>query len=130
MLRDLAPILGRRLSVGVVPEWHGRWPLAAHPDYCRLVLEGAEELLLHGYFHQRQRGRGPTSLLTDRSDEMNGLDPEETRRTIENDERDRKSLNRCSPPVRMSKSTSRVPLGAWMASYKDRSNALRAGVIQ
>jgi hypothetical protein len=87
MLRDLAPILGRRLSVGVVPDWHGRWPLAAHPDYCRLVLEGAEELLLHGYFHQRQRGRGPTSLLTDRSDEMNGLDPEETRRTIERGQR-------------------------------------------
>jgi len=83
MIRDLAPVLGRRLSFGVVPNWHGEWPLAAHPDYCRLLLEGAEELLLHGYFHQRQRGRGPISVLTGSSDEMNGLDPEETRRTIE-----------------------------------------------
>jgi Uncharacterized protein conserved in bacteria (DUF2334) len=87
MLRDLAPLLGRRLSFGVVPDWHGKWPLAAHPDYCRLVREGAEELLLHGYFHQRHRGRGPVSVLTDRSDEMNGLNPEETRRTIERGQR-------------------------------------------
>ena len=87
VIRDLAPLLGRRLSVGVVPDWHGRWPLTAHPGYCRLIREGAEELLLHGYFHQRQRGRGPISVLTDSSDEMNGLDPEETRRTIERGQR-------------------------------------------
>jgi peptidoglycan/xylan/chitin deacetylase (PgdA/CDA1 family) len=83
MMQDLAPILGRRLSFGVVPNWRGEWPLAAHPDYCRLIQEGSEELLLHGYFHQRQRGRGPIALLTDSCDEMNGLDLEETRRTIE-----------------------------------------------
>jgi hypothetical protein len=83
MLRDLAPLVGRRLSLAVVPDWHGRWPLTAYPEYCRLIREGAEELLLHGYFHRRRRGRGPVSLLTDRADEMNGLDPEDTRRTIE-----------------------------------------------
>jgi peptidoglycan/xylan/chitin deacetylase (PgdA/CDA1 family) len=82
MLRDLAPIVGRRLSFAVVPNWHGQWPLASHPDYCRLVSEGAEELLLHGYLHRRQRGWGPTTLLTGSSDEMNGLDPEDTRRTL------------------------------------------------
>ena len=82
MIRDLAPLLGRRLSIGVVPNWHGKWPLAEHPDYCRLVQEASEELLLHGYFHQRQRGWGPITLLTESSDEMNGLDPEETRRTL------------------------------------------------
>ena len=87
MIRDLAPLLGRRLSFGVVPDWHGEWPLAAHPDYCRLVRESSEELLLHGYFHQRQRGWGPTTLLAGRSDEMNGLDPEETRRTLERGQR-------------------------------------------
>ncbi len=83
MIRDLAPLLGRRLSFAVVPNWNGEWPLAAHPEYCRLIQEGSEELLLHGYLHQRQRGWGPISILTDGSDEMNGLDPEETRRTIE-----------------------------------------------
>jgi hypothetical protein len=83
MLRDLAPLLGRRLSFAVVPDWHGEWPLTAHPNYCRLIREASDELLLHGYFHQRQRGRGLTSLLTRSGDEMNGLDPEETRCTIE-----------------------------------------------
>jgi peptidoglycan/xylan/chitin deacetylase (PgdA/CDA1 family) len=83
MLQDLAPLLGHRLSFGVVPNWYGEWPLTAHPEYCRLIQEASEELLLHGYFHQRQRGRGPIALLTDRCDEMNGLDLDETRRTIE-----------------------------------------------
>ena len=79
MLRDLAPLLGRRFSLAVVPDWHGEWPLAAHPGWCRLVQEGAEELLLHGYFHQRARGRGPASLLAEGCDEMNGLDLAGTR---------------------------------------------------
>jgi hypothetical protein len=87
MLQELAPFIGRRLSIGVVPNWYGAWPLTAHPDYCRLLRERTEELLLHGYFHQRQRGRGPISVLTDRADEMNGLDPEDTRRTIERGQR-------------------------------------------
>jgi peptidoglycan/xylan/chitin deacetylase (PgdA/CDA1 family) len=82
MIRDLAPIIGRRMTFGVVPNWHGQWPLAAHPDYCRLIEKASDELLLHGYFHRRQRGWGPSSLLAERSDEMNGLDPEETRRVV------------------------------------------------
>jgi uncharacterized protein len=87
MIRDLAPLLGRRLSFAVVPNWHGEWPLAEHPDFCRLVRENSEELLLHGYFHQRRRGWGPTALITERSDEMNGLGPDETRRTLEHGQR-------------------------------------------
>lgn len=82
MIRDLAPVLGRRFSCGVVPNWHGAWPLAAHPDYCQLVREGSAELLLHGYFHQRRRGWGPTTVLVEGSDEMNGLNPAETRRIL------------------------------------------------
>src|ERR687896_225270 len=87
MIRDLAPLLGRRLSFAVVPNWHGDWPLATHPDYCQLVRESSEELLLHGYFHQRQRGWGPTALFASGCDEMNGLDLEETRRTLERGQR-------------------------------------------
>jgi hypothetical protein len=87
MIRDLAPFLGRRLSFGVVPNWHGEWVLTAHPDYCRLVRESSQELLLHGHFHQRQRGWGPMTLLTDGGDEMNGLDPEETHRVLERGQR-------------------------------------------
>ena len=61
----------------MVPNWHGEWPLSAHPDYCRLVRESSDELLLHGYCHQRLRGWGPTTLLTGAGDEMNGLELEE-----------------------------------------------------
>src|SRR5688572_32143783 len=81
ILDDLAPIVGRRLSLGVVPNWYGNWPLAAHPDYCRMIEERADERILHGYFHRRQRGWGPTTLLAG-TDEMNGLDPAETRTII------------------------------------------------
>jgi hypothetical protein len=87
IIRDLAPYLGSRLSFAVVPNWYGEWPLAAHPEYCRLIREASEELLLHGYFHQRQRGWGPITLLTGGGDEMNGLDPEESRRTLERGQR-------------------------------------------
>jgi hypothetical protein len=83
MLRDLAPLVGRRVSFGVVPDWHGAWPLAAHPDYCRLIRDSSEEVLLHGYFHRRGRGWGPTTWLTEGCDEMNGLDAAGTRRTLE-----------------------------------------------
>jgi len=87
MIHRLAPILGRRLSFAVVPDWYGEWPLTAHRDYCRLVRESAEELLLHGYFHQRLRGRGPATVIAERADEMNGLNAEETRRTLERGQR-------------------------------------------
>ena len=82
MIRDLAPFLGRHLSCAVVPDWRGEWPLTAHSDFCQFVQGACEELLLHGYFHQRQRGWAPTTMLTAGSDEMNGLDPENTRRII------------------------------------------------
>lgn len=87
MLQDLAPLVGRRLALGVVPDWYGRWPLAAHPDYCRLVEEASEELLLHGYFHRRQRGWGPATFIAEGCDEMNGLDLEGTRRILERGQR-------------------------------------------
>jgi predicted deacetylase len=87
MIRDLASLLGRRFCVGVVPDWHGKWPLMAHQDYCRLIRDEVEEVLLHGYFHRRQRGWGPITLLTRNADEMNGLDAEETRRTLERGQR-------------------------------------------
>jgi predicted deacetylase len=82
MIRDLAPLVGRTLSVGVVPNWHGQWPLASHPDYCRWLRENADELLLHGCFHRRRRGGGPVTWLTNAGDEMNGLTLAETERTL------------------------------------------------
>ena len=82
MIRDLAPRVGRRLSIAVVPNWHGRWPLAAHPRYCRWIQGASDQLLLHGYFHRRERGWGPATLIAGRCDEMNGLDREATRRIL------------------------------------------------
>ena len=87
IIRDLAPLVGRRISFAVVPDWHGQWPLAAHPDYCRLVHEHSSELFLHGYFHRRRRGAGPTTWLTESGDEMNGLDRDETRHALEHGQR-------------------------------------------
>jgi hypothetical protein len=87
IIRGLAPLIGRRVSFGVVPDWHGKWSLAAHPDYCGLVREASEELLLHGYSHRRRRGCGLTSVLAESSDEMNGLDADETRCTLEGAQR-------------------------------------------
>lgn len=83
MLRDLSPLIGRRLSLGVVPNWQNSWPLSAHAEYCAMVRERSEELLLHGYFHQRQLGSGLVSWLAEGTDEMNGLAGEATRQLIE-----------------------------------------------
>jgi hypothetical protein len=87
MIADLAPLVGRRLSLGVVPNWRGQWHLTAHPEYCALIREAADELLLHGYFHRRQQGWGPITWLANGSDEMNGLDAENTQLTIERGQR-------------------------------------------
>lgn len=87
IIRELAPLLDRRLSIGVVPDWHGEWPLTAHRDYCRLVRENSDELILHGYFHRRHQGWGLAALFAGNCDEMNGLDPDETRRTLERGQR-------------------------------------------
>lgn len=82
MIGDLAPRIGRHLSFAVVPDWHGEWPLTAHPNYCELLMEHSEELLLHGYCHRRERGWGATTWLAECSDEMSGLDAETTRGTV------------------------------------------------
>lgn len=87
MIRDLACLIGRRMSLGVVPNWHGEWDLTAYPEYCRLVRDASEERLLHGYFHRRHGGWAPTTWLTEGSDEMNGLGRDETHRTIERGQR-------------------------------------------
>ena len=87
MIRGLAPLVDRRLCFGVVPNWCDEWPLSAHADYCGLVRDNSEELLLHGYFHRRQHGWGPATWLAEGCDEMNGLDPTETRRTLERGQR-------------------------------------------
>ena len=79
MLEDLAPLVATNLSLAVVPDWNNEWPLTSHRDYCRLIRDESAELLLHGFTHRRAKGRGPVSYLAETSDEMNGLNPRETR---------------------------------------------------
>src|SRR5262245_47565719 len=87
IIRDLSPRLEHRFALGVVPNWHGEWPLDKHGDFCRMVRGAADELMLHGFFHHRPRGAGPVTLLAGRCDEMNGLSLEETERTIDEGQR-------------------------------------------
>jgi uncharacterized protein len=38
----------------VVPDFHGKWPLSSHDDFCREIgtwRDRGHELVLHGYFH-------------------------------------------------------------------------------
>ena len=87
IMGELGPLLGRSLSLAVVPDWHGKWPLSEHPEFCRWLQECADERLLHGYFHRRRRGFGVATLLTEGCDEMNGLSRDETQRTLEHGQR-------------------------------------------
>jgi peptidoglycan/xylan/chitin deacetylase (PgdA/CDA1 family) len=87
MFAELTPMVESRISLGVVPNWRGQWHLTAHPEYCDLIRTHADELLLHGYFHHRQRGWGLVTWLAGGSDEMNGLDAQETQQTIERGQR-------------------------------------------
>ncbi len=83
MVRDLAPLVGTRISLAVVPNWHGAWPLTASPEFCDLIRSSAHEILLHGYTHTRKNGFGVVSAMTARSDEMSGLDLEGALRTVD-----------------------------------------------
>ena len=43
-----------RYALFVVPDWHGKWPLAEHPDFLARVRERAAqgcEIMLHGLRH-------------------------------------------------------------------------------
>ena len=82
MLRDLAPLIGRRLTLGVVPDWHGEWPLDTHREYCQHLSASSSQLLLHGFRHRRQHGSGPVSWLAEHCDELNGLDLDEALHAI------------------------------------------------
>lgn len=46
----------------VVPDFHGGWPLDAHPEFVREILdwhEAGHELVLHGYWHRELEASAP-----------------------------------------------------------------------
>jgi predicted deacetylase len=53
---------GARPALLVVPNFHGEWPLLAHPDFCARLRElqsAGHEVYLHGLFHKsRPSGQG------------------------------------------------------------------------
>ncbi len=54
---NLCRIGGLRPALLVVPNWHGRWPLDAHPCFVRWLQEcaaGGADLLLHGFRHDEE----------------------------------------------------------------------------
>ena len=49
-----------RYAVLVVPNWHGEWPLGAHPDFTTMLRErqhAGAEVLLHGLRHDEAESR-------------------------------------------------------------------------
>ena len=47
----------------VVPDFHGAWPLSAHPDFVEEIRgwsDAGHELVLHGYFHRETTSTLPT----------------------------------------------------------------------
>ncbi len=68
----LLPLVGRQLSLGVVPRWHGNVSQSTGRNY-RDLLHAVDERLLHGWTHYSQNWFGPISLLTGRADEFRGL---------------------------------------------------------
>jgi predicted deacetylase len=73
----LEPLVGTTISAAVVPNWHGTL-FDAKLDFAGSVARQFGEILLHGWTHQREAGRGIVSYCTNGSDELTGLEADET----------------------------------------------------
>lgn len=80
-IHDVSPAFERQVEIALaiardrgalpallaVPDYHRRWPLSAHPDFCRrlrkLESEG-HEILLHGFYHAAEPARATASLAS------------------------------------------------------------------
>jgi predicted deacetylase len=54
---DFCATIGARPALLVVPNFHGNWPLDAHPAFAerlRALQADGHEVYLHGYFHEAQ----------------------------------------------------------------------------
>ena len=81
-----------RYALLVVPEWHGAWPLAAHPDFTGLLAErqrAGAEILQHGLRHDEIGSRRELRHhlrawgRTDREAEFLPLTEEDARRRVD-----------------------------------------------
>lgn len=56
---------GIKPALLVVPNFHGEWPLAEHPEFCErlaMLQTVGHEILLHGYFHRADANGQATGL--------------------------------------------------------------------
>lgn len=74
----LSPQLGTAIAGAVVPCWGGEPIGERDRPFMQKVQSCFGNLLLHGYTHTRDRGRGVVSMVASGLDEMNGLTPAET----------------------------------------------------
>jgi predicted deacetylase len=77
LLAALEPLVGRTISAAVVPNWHGAL-FNAELGFAKWLARQFGEILLHGWTHQREAGRGIVSYCTNGSDEFAGLGHDET----------------------------------------------------
>src|SRR5258708_2210556 len=78
----LEPLVGRTISAAVVPNWRGV-RVEAEDCFAPWVRDQFGEILLHGWTHQREAGRGIVSYFTNRSDEFTGLTHDEANARLE-----------------------------------------------
>ncbi len=76
----------------VVPDWHGEWPLDAHPDFVEVLQrrqDAGADIFLHGFSHDESRHRRSLSQRvqvagrTAGSAEFMMLTPDDARRRID-----------------------------------------------
>ncbi len=77
-VETLSPLIGTAMSAGVVPCWAGEPITESDRPFLERVQRSFGDLVLHGYTHTRESGRGVVSRVAAGLDEMNGLTPEET----------------------------------------------------
>lgn len=81
--RALEPLIGSRLSMAVVPCWHGHALRASDTELHDLVC-GADEVLLHGWTHHRTTRGGLLSWITGHADEFASLSTDEAQTRLIN----------------------------------------------
>ncbi|MCS7009345.1 MAG: DUF2334 domain-containing protein, partial [Chthoniobacterales bacterium] len=65
ILRDLVLVGVTETSLLVVPNWHGKYPISAHPEFLTWVRSKikSHEVVMHGCFHRRDELKGQRSII-------------------------------------------------------------------
>ncbi|MCX7047991.1 MAG: DUF2334 domain-containing protein [Candidatus Sumerlaeota bacterium] len=77
ILQSLNSLVGPRVSLAAVPRFHGQSWSAEDRELIQCIKGNSEEILQHGYTHERDQGCGVISALTRHSDEFAALSGQE-----------------------------------------------------